>query len=275
MKQIIECTKIQFSLAVRLPYFWISMFIVMLCCAANNIYFGISYYGYSAIEIKTAGELTILNDINPFWTIFSTLIPFICMFPFSMQPLNDKEKGTRVYLLHRVSNRTYYMSGIFCSAVSTFLIICLNMFLSVFLSYIMFGDSGETYEGSRFSNAYIRNIKTGYSYHFQWLNTHNPLVHIILMTIIFSLFCSILAAFFYAAATLVKKDKLVMMLIAGIVSFAINQIYYSSINYSIYGDVTASAAGRQTGFPTIALCGFLIIASIIIITQKIRNKDII
>ncbi len=272
MKQIIEYTKIQFSLAIKLPYFWISMFIVILCCAANTIYFGINYYGYSAIEIKSASELTILNDYNPFWTIFSTLIPFICMFPFSMQPLNDKERGTQTYLLHRISRKLYYISGMLCSAVSTFFIICLNMFLSVFSSYIMFGDSGETYEGSRFSDAYFGNVEAGYNYHFQWLNTHHPLLHIILMAVIFSIFCSILAMFFYSAATLVKKDKLVMMLIAGIVSFTINQVYYSSIGYSIYGDVTASSFGQQTGIPTILLCVCLIVISVVIL-QRVKTNE--
>lgn len=273
MKQLIKCTKLQFYLAVRLPYFWISMFLVSLYCWANIIYDGLIYQGYSAIGILTASDLYILCNDNRFWGIFSILIPFICTFSFSMQPFNDKEHGTKMYLVNRISNKFYYLSGLLCSAFSTFFIICLNVLISVISLYIMFDENGHTLQGAKYSEVYWLNIHSGYCYHFQGLHINHPVLYMILMTFIFAVFCSVISVFMYSIAAVIKKDKLYMMLAAGVMSFIISQIYLAA-GYDIYGDVTASTVGLQTGVPTLILGIIMLLTSAILIRSQMNRGEI-
>lgn len=272
MNQLIKHIRTQLYLAIRLPYFWIATSIMGFYCLANIINYGITYYSYSATGIISASDLYVLNDINSFWNIFSLLIPFICTFSFSMQPLNDKERGTLIYLNNRLSRRNYYLSGVLCSAISTFLIICVNVFLSIISLYIMFGENGDTNEGAKYSVSYWLNVESGYCYHFQELHTEHPLMYIVLITFMFAAFCSIISIFTYAIATLINKEKLLIILVAGIISFVINQIYLIT-GYNIYGDVTASTTVYQTGLPTIFIGVSMLLATIIIIRHQINQYE--
>lgn len=273
MKKLIRHTKMQFYLMVRLPYFWISLSLVVLYFIANIVYYGFSYYGYSATGIVTASDLYILSSDNRFWGIFSILIPFICMLPFGMQPLNDRERKTGIYMTDRQNSKLYYMSGMLCSALGTFLIMFVNMLICTVLLYIMFDENGNTLQGSKYSVEYWLNIQSGYCYHFQNLHIKYPVIYIIVITFIFSLFCSVIAVFMYAAAVLIKKDRLIILLAAGAVSFAISQIYLA-FGYDIYGDVTSSAAGRQTGILTFFTAAAMLAASFIIIFKQIKKDAV-
>lgn len=272
MKQLCKCTRSQLYLAVRLPYFWVSMALLSAYSLVNILYYGITYYGYSATGILAASELYIMYDDNPFWWIFSMMIPFLCVFPFSMQPIDDRTYGTKMYLTGRLSRKAYYYSGLLCSAVTTFFVVCFHLLLSTILLFLMFGENGLTRYDAKYSSTYWSSMEGGYHYHFQWLRSYHPVVYLIVITLVFAAFCGVLSVFLYAAATYIKRDKLLILLAAGALSFGINQIYRAG-NYNIYGDVTASIAGEQSGLPTILLGAAMLLISAVMIGFQIRREE--
>lgn len=79
-----------------------------------------------------------------------------------------------------------------------------------------------------------------------------------------------MAVFFYAVSIVVKK-KIHMILAAGIMSYAILQIYLAT-GYDIYGDVTASIIGWQSGIPTVIFMMLMLLISFVIVKYQITRQ---
>lgn len=272
MKRIFQLTRNQLYLSVHQISFWIGILIVGGYAAISFIYHCFYYYGYDSGGTAPVSELFIFHENNPFWYIFSMLIPFLGLFAFSMQPIENKENHINYCMCSRVSKKEYYISGALCSMVGTFLMVEVPALFGMALYHFTFAEAGEYLQGAKYSNAFWRNIKEGSRCHLQKLNLEHPWLHVLLFSVIFSVFCSVLAFFFFACGTLLKKEKLWMLLLAGIMSFAINQ-FYQYADYDIYGDVVIAMTGRQSGIPTIIFGMILIIAGAQILHWKCRERN--
>lgn len=260
----------QLYMLIRQPYFWISAAIVSAYSIINIIHYGITYYGKSALGIMTVTDLYIYNSNNSFWAVFSVLLPFVCMLTYGMQTLTDRERGTINYYNSRIDMKSYYISGATSCAIGTFLEILLSAVISTALLFVSYPQSDKTVLGTRYTEVYWLNIQSGYRTHFVKLYALNPIIYLLIMSLIFSIFCSVMAVFFYAVS-IVAKRKIHMILAAGIMSYAILQIYLAT-GYDIYGDVTASIIGWQSGIPTIIFMMLMLLISVVIVKYQITKQ---
>lgn len=268
---MIKLVKNQMYLAFRQTSFWIGMLITGGYGIVCFLYDCIRYWGYDSSGTRSASELFIYSTHSPFWTIFSMLIPFLGLFAFSMQPVENNVNHAECYLISRVSKKEYCISGALCSVAGTFLLVELPALISMALYYFTFEETGITFQGAKYSTAYWQNLND-HGYRFQELHINHPWLYIFMFSIIFAVGCSVIAFFLFACSTILKKGKQWMLFIAGVMSFAIMQFSAYS-GYDFYGDIVISETGNQSGIPTIMLGCMLVMAGVIILRLTCGETD--
>lgn len=256
-------------LAFRQTSFWIGMLITGGYGIACFLYDCIRYWGYDSSVTQSASEMFIYSTHSPFWLIFSMLIPFLGLFAFSMQPAENNGNHAECYLVSRVSEKEYYISGALCSVLGTFLLVELPALVSMALYYFTFEETGITFQGAKYSTAYWQNLND-HGYRFQELHINHPWLYIFMFSIIFALGCSSIAFFLFACSTILKSGKKWMLFLAGVMSFAVMQFSAYS-GYDIYGDIVISETRNQSGIPTIVSVCLLVMAGMAILHFKCKE----
>lgn len=269
MKRMLRLFQNQMYLAVRQSSFWIGMLLTGGYAVIAFLNDCKRYWGYDSGATLAASELFLYSTNHPLWDVFSLVIPFLCVFAFGMQTIEDRENHIDYCTVSRIKKREYYISGALCSMAGTFLITEIPALFCMVLYGFTFKETGVAYEGAKYSSSYWHNVSE-YGYRFQMLHTEHPWLYVLLYSVLFSLGCAVAAFFFYACSTLIKKEKLWMLLLAAAMSFAIKR-FYDHTGYVIYGDFVVSRASKQSGIPTAILGCFFIITGVVILWLKCRE----
>lgn len=271
MKRILKLFQNQMYLALRQSSFWIGMLLTGGYAVIAFLNDCNRYWGYDSGGTRAASELFLYSTNHPLWDVFSLVIPFLCVFAFGMQPIEDRESRIDYCTVSRMNKREYYISGALCNMAGTFLITEIPALFCMALYGFTFEETGFTYDGAKYSDAYWYNVSQN-GYRLQMLHTERPWLYVLLYSILFSTGCAVVALFFYACATLIKKEKLWMLLLAAAMSFAIKR-FYDHTGYEIYGDIVVSRASKQNGIPTVILGCFFLITGVVILQLKCRETD--
>lgn len=271
MKRMLKLFQNQMYLALRQSSFWMGMLLTGGYAVISFLGDCSRYWGYDSGGTYAASEMFLYSTNHPLWDMFSLVIPFLCVFAFGMQPIEDRENHIGYCTVSRMNKREYYISGALCSMAGTFLITEIPALLCMILYGFTFEETGYTHDGAKYSDAYWHNVSEN-GYRFQMLHTEHPWLYILLYSLLFSAGCAVAALFFYACAALIKKEKLWLLLFAAAMSFVIKQFYYHT-GYEIYGDIVVSRASRQSGIPTVILGCFFLITGVVILRLKCRETD--
>lgn len=253
MNKKLSLIRNQIYFATRQIGFWVGTFVLFLYVIVTFVYYCLQYWGSDAASVLDPSEMFAFHEYAPFWQMFSLILPLVCALNFAYQNTENRESGAIRYISLRSTAKAYWNSILVANFLLTFLQVEAASLLSMLLNRIAFPNTRVLFEGAEGTSTFWKNLDAVGGYTWQNIHLNHPWLYLLLYSVLFAVFCSVLSHFLYAVSLLIKKEGLWIIAASALVSFFINEMY-SMGDYNIWNDVIVSAKRNQSGMITLVVC---------------------
>lgn len=205
----------------------------------------INLYTSSGKDVSTlhsAVSLYVGSSIGEYFHYFSSIFPFIVVFPFAFSYLNDKSVNIIPFVMTRMGSNYYYSSKLIAAFIGGVLIILIPFAINLLLLTITFPHNDNTYfgffhdinYGSRLLGTNVIVSSAGKGLPFLQLYMTSPLLHSCLYLVFLSLFSGLLSIFALACSYWISKYKVLVFIPVYLLFFMCNTLdnfLFKSQNY--------------------------------------------
>lgn len=287
---ILSSIRMQCNLMIHKKGFQFSFLISLLYCLGTYIYYALTYLHKDISTLFSAQSLFADYELTIFYPIFSSIYPFLLVFPFAFCFITDTQIKIKDVVKIRTGNSPYFVSQAITCMIGAFLIIFIPFVINIFLNSITFPADGNTFFGYINSINYNANltgdsvvVKSNYKdLAFLRIYLKSPLLFNLLYSFINSLAAGISSLFIYSISFFIKRYKMLLLLPFYLLLYLFSNLDVilenTSPPYTQYNILRYLSIRISFGDSPVFILSFyiaLLIISIIIIITKIKKESII